>query len=129
MYVACVLLFERKRRHTRWNCDWSSDVCSSDLPLGPSNVVLVRLLPELSDGPSVEIHVLFVNSVVFKNVLFWIRKFVSSNAESFPTAVLLTKVLLKLPPFNANPTPVASIPSPRLFVTTLPFPPMAIAPP
>src|SRR5689334_25045972 len=23
-----------RRRHTRWNCDWSSDVCSSDLP-GP----------------------------------------------------------------------------------------------
>src|SRR3989338_9454205 len=21
----------RRRRHTRWNCDWSSDVCSSDL--------------------------------------------------------------------------------------------------
>src|SRR5689334_2767987 len=21
-----------RRRHTRWNCDWSSDVCSSDLP-------------------------------------------------------------------------------------------------
>src|SRR5689334_25221439 len=20
-----------RRRHTRWNCDWSSDVCSSDL--------------------------------------------------------------------------------------------------
>src|SRR6516164_6666784 len=22
--------FSSKRRHTRWNCDWSSDVCSSD---------------------------------------------------------------------------------------------------
>src|SRR5438309_500298 len=22
---------EYRRRHTRWNCDWSSDVCSSDL--------------------------------------------------------------------------------------------------
>src|SRR5438309_4921980 len=28
--------FSSRRRHTRWNCDWSSDVCSSDLsvPLG-----------------------------------------------------------------------------------------------
>src|SRR6266568_8993731 len=25
--------FSSRRRHTRWNCDWSSDVCSSDLPL------------------------------------------------------------------------------------------------
>src|SRR5689334_23761015 len=30
----CVFLFfffSSRRRHTRWNCDWSSDVCSSDL--------------------------------------------------------------------------------------------------
>src|SRR5438309_9380299 len=24
--------FSSRRRRTRWNCDWSSDVCSSDLP-------------------------------------------------------------------------------------------------
>src|SRR3989338_11613527 len=24
-------MFSSRRRHTRWNCDWSSDVCSSDL--------------------------------------------------------------------------------------------------
>src|SRR6266568_2502376 len=23
--------FSSRRRHTRWNCDWSSNVCSSDL--------------------------------------------------------------------------------------------------
>src|SRR6267143_3441146 len=26
--------FSSRRRHTRWNCDWSSDVCSSDLFAG-----------------------------------------------------------------------------------------------
>src|SRR6266481_3518164 len=26
-----LFLFSSRRRHTRWNCDWSSDVCSSDL--------------------------------------------------------------------------------------------------
>src|SRR5438309_4199141 len=26
--------FSSRRRHTRWNCDWSSDVCSSDLLVG-----------------------------------------------------------------------------------------------
>src|SRR5579862_1529816 len=26
--------FSSRRRHTRWNCDWSSDVCSSDLDVG-----------------------------------------------------------------------------------------------
>src|SRR6266481_9969528 len=27
--------FSSRRRHTRWNCDWSSDVCSSDLAARP----------------------------------------------------------------------------------------------
>src|SRR6266481_1524221 len=28
--LAAVFFFSSRRRHTRWNCDWSSDVCSSD---------------------------------------------------------------------------------------------------
>src|SRR5689334_859656 len=27
---AAGFFFSSRRRHTRWNCDWSSDVCSSD---------------------------------------------------------------------------------------------------
>src|SRR5689334_25389389 len=29
--MSCFFFFSSRRRHTRWNCDWSSDVCSSDL--------------------------------------------------------------------------------------------------
>src|SRR3989338_5634898 len=29
--VDVLFFFSSRRRHTRWNCDWSSDVCSSDL--------------------------------------------------------------------------------------------------
>src|SRR2546430_7224775 len=48
-YCACFVLFffSSRRRHTRFDCDWSSDVCSSDLnapqhvdgvdPLGGAN--------------------------------------------------------------------------------------------
>src|SRR5207237_5710671 len=28
----CWFFFSSRRRHTRFKCDWSSDVCSSDLP-------------------------------------------------------------------------------------------------
>src|SRR6267143_3521063 len=28
---ATLFFFSSRRRQTRWNCDWSSDVCSSDL--------------------------------------------------------------------------------------------------
>src|SRR5438309_775221 len=29
--IIFLFFFSSRRRHTRWNCDWSSDVCSSDL--------------------------------------------------------------------------------------------------
>src|SRR5688572_32730425 len=32
--------FSSRRRHTRFDCDWSSDVCSSDLRGGLENLVL-----------------------------------------------------------------------------------------
>src|SRR2546430_12357191 len=45
MPVACedfdVVFFSSRRRHTRFDCDWSSDVCSSDLG-GSSEPVLLR---------------------------------------------------------------------------------------
>src|SRR5688572_32143331 len=36
LYLSCPILlffffFSSRRRHTRFDCDWSSDVCSSDL--------------------------------------------------------------------------------------------------
>src|SRR6266568_8921602 len=36
--------FSSRRRHTRWNCDWSSDVCSSDLD------VIAALKPSPNPG-------------------------------------------------------------------------------
>src|SRR5256886_5419839 len=32
--VRCLFFFSSRRRHTRFDCDWSSDVCSSDLLAG-----------------------------------------------------------------------------------------------
>src|SRR2546430_3561366 len=32
-FSCCVFFFSSRRRHTRFDCDWSSDVCSSDLVL------------------------------------------------------------------------------------------------
>src|SRR2546430_6806394 len=37
---AIVFFFSSRRRHTRFDCDWSSDVCSSDLVL--SALVMAR---------------------------------------------------------------------------------------
>src|SRR5256886_7933889 len=35
--MICLFFFSSRRRHTRFDCDWSSDVCSSDL-CGPSDL-------------------------------------------------------------------------------------------
>src|SRR5689334_23438173 len=32
-FLLFFFFFSSRRRHTRWNCDWSSDVCSSDLAI------------------------------------------------------------------------------------------------
>src|SRR2546430_11936298 len=31
MQLPTIIFFSSRRRHTRFDCDWSSDVCSSDL--------------------------------------------------------------------------------------------------
>src|SRR5437762_1608526 len=36
--ISSYFFFSSRRRHTRYIGDWSSDVCSSDLPSGPGNL-------------------------------------------------------------------------------------------
>src|SRR2546430_9997700 len=42
-----VFFFSSRRRHTRFDCDWSSDVCSSDLT--PNHKVFAALRSDLED--------------------------------------------------------------------------------
>src|SRR5688572_31497573 len=36
--------FSSRRRHTRFDCDWSSDVCSSDLPIRGQHIEQLHLV-------------------------------------------------------------------------------------
>src|SRR5438309_5829827 len=55
--AASPFFFSSRRRHTRWNCDWSSDVCSSDLVLArryryfPADVGIARALQRPNFAP------------------------------------------------------------------------------
>src|SRR5207237_6896057 len=59
-FIICFVFFffSSRRRHTRFKCDWSSDVCSSDLP--SASVSSIAVSAELfvnsgqlhADGPS-----------------------------------------------------------------------------
>src|SRR3989442_13676660 len=46
--------FSSRRRHTRCGRDWSSDVCSSDLPLFQSDVVFTPGAKMSTQGPKLE---------------------------------------------------------------------------
>src|SRR5256886_11036564 len=61
-----LFFFSSRRRHTRFDCDWSSDVCSSDLstsglPMRDSRqVVLGNYNPDWSGG--------ITNTLTYKNL-------------------------------------------------------------
>src|SRR2546430_9881769 len=38
-YICTFFFFSSRRRHTRFDCDWSSDVCSSDLIAGAIRLI------------------------------------------------------------------------------------------
>src|SRR2546430_6933180 len=44
----CFFFFSSRRRHTRFDCDWSSDVCSSDL-------IAAQRMPGIPGGRFLEI--------------------------------------------------------------------------
>src|SRR5256886_4910276 len=54
LYVVCVFFFSSRRRHTRFDCDWSSDVCSSDLVVEPVQLLVRRRPADVAAGPGDE---------------------------------------------------------------------------
>src|SRR2546430_8124627 len=56
-----VFFFSSRRRHTRFDCDWSSDVCSSDLVSALSWLALkARALRRYGPGFAVEVVIFWV---------------------------------------------------------------------
>src|SRR5260370_16786724 len=45
-YAICKFFFSSRRRHTNFKCDWSSDVCSSDLL---DDFILLEVVPQLGE--------------------------------------------------------------------------------
>src|SRR5689334_24786036 len=66
LYLFFFFFFSSRRRHTRWNCDWSSDVCSSDLrasrrrgttcPDDLAQAMTDRLLGRTNTTPTVRVN-------------------------------------------------------------------------
>src|SRR3989338_10976209 len=54
-----IIFFSSRRRHTRWNCDWSSDVCSSDLSQG-------QIMKNLSNPSVSSVTAVPISPMVYK---------------------------------------------------------------
>src|SRR3989475_6001753 len=54
MGVVFFFFFSSRRRHTRFDCDWSSDVCSSDLVTKRAMAPLVTDNPHLAEVVTLE---------------------------------------------------------------------------
>jgi len=77
-----ICFFSSRRRHTRSWCDWSSDVCSSDLEDEPSppnrssskskskNKAINRTIPKNSKYTHLEIHPSFLLGVLGNQIVF-----------------------------------------------------------
>src|SRR5689334_24499673 len=72
--------FSSRRRHTRWNCDWSSDVCSSDLQARmPTPVRGVMVSDVTPGGPADE--KLTTNDVITEVLYPLPRRAINSPAD------------------------------------------------
>src|SRR2546430_9710346 len=48
--------FSSRRRHTRFDCDWSSDVCSSDLEAARDSLERIRKLSAQGTLPAAQLE-------------------------------------------------------------------------
>src|SRR5260370_33269997 len=51
-----IFFFSSRRRHTRFKCDWSSDVCSSDLVWKPASLAGVDTLASDAGFHTIYLH-------------------------------------------------------------------------
>src|SRR2546430_7667753 len=67
--------FSSRRRHTRFDCDWSSDVCSSDLLWAPAvlaGIEHVRIVPGFLPASSLDLYDMpWTHSLVMALIWSW----------------------------------------------------------
>src|SRR2546430_7948282 len=70
MFESRVFFFSSRRRHTRFDCDWSSDVCSSDLVVLQSEAeVLTAMREQALESSDTELKALMLEERRLRNQL------------------------------------------------------------
>src|SRR2546430_11656537 len=109
-----VFFFSSRRRHTRFDCDWSSDVCSSDLaevggqPFANQCAAVFHVFTKPLDGRALQHHRIGqVNNLV-------LRRSEEHTSELQSQSNLVCRLLLENKSIDSNLDPVTPIPSPAL---------------
>src|SRR6266480_714564 len=87
--------FSSRRRHTRLTCDWSSDVCSSDLLSRPIEDGLARAEP-FCDLPTEERPDDWVREIVVLKHMAWMLPALESSAQATDDAEFQQRVAAHL---------------------------------
>src|SRR3712207_9259389 len=98
--MCAIVFFSSRRRHTRYWRDWSSDVCSSDLPLYLTGAVLMVGYPWLAfslwdENMGGQVHVTLTVlaitvGLIVHGLMYALQP--AMFAELFPTSIRYTGV-------------------------------------
>src|SRR2546430_4586736 len=79
-----VFFFSSRRRHTRFDCDWSSDVCSSDLLKAQSELDYLRETGSANVPAKKQEKQDWIVLWVFNHFFSAAEAFVSAHLQDFP---------------------------------------------
>src|SRR3974377_147219 len=82
--------FSSRRRHTRWNCDWSSDVCSSDLIISTTQIYsdsgelegAVATIKDITEEVAPQRREVVAESKLMRDVINFTKRVAASEAAT-----------------------------------------------
>src|SRR3972149_8273842 len=98
--------FPSRRRHTRFDCDWSSDVCSSDLLGFTVTNWMIGIIATVVNHPLKRTAQILVNGFFIAVVLWMVGKVLFPQAQSFLFFLSSTQSSYIFTPYNGGPLSV-----------------------
>src|SRR5882762_11554966 len=98
-FLSFFFFFSSRRRHTRFKCDWSSDVCSSDLCCCKPSPVIAERSRRTPGHPALSTASRFFS---FHGLRKWTQYSLRRAGEALPRILLLQPVKGPSTPFGGR---------------------------